>query len=131
MQKSQTLTNITVGVFKGLKGVLQKEKPDIILVHGDTSTTFVGALSAFYQQIKIGHVEAGLRTNNKYSPFPEEMNRHLTGVLSDINFAPTLLSKKNLIKENVDQENIFITGNTVIDALLETVKKDYKFDILN
>lgn len=96
-------------------------------MHGDTTTTFIGALSSFYNQIDIGHVEAGLRTHNKYSPYPEEMNRHLTGVLADINFAPTVNNKDNLLNENVSEENIFVTGNTVIDAIQEIVKDDYQF----
>ena len=128
MEESQSLTDITVRVLQGLKEVYIKEKPDLVLVHGDTSTTFVGALASFYQNIKIGHVEAGLRTYDKYSPFPEEMNRHLTGVLADFHFAPTETSQINLIEENVPSENIFVTGNTVIDALLETVDDNYNFN---
>ncbi|MFW6269284.1 MAG: non-hydrolyzing UDP-N-acetylglucosamine 2-epimerase [Bacillota bacterium] len=128
MQESQSLTNITTGVLKGLKNVYLQEKPDLVLVHGDTSTTFVGALASFYQQIKVGHVEAGLRTHDKYSPFPEEMNRHLTGVLADLHFSPTVEAKNNLLKEKVNPDNIYITGNTVVDALLNTVQKDYQFN---
>jgi len=128
MKDRQTLSGVTRRVLSGLEKVLIKEKPDLILVHGDTTTTFVASLAAFYQQIKIGHVEAGLRTQNKYSPFPEEMNRQLTGRLTDFNFAPTSLAKENLLKENVDEQKIFVTGNTVIDALLDTVKEDYHFD---
>lgn len=127
MKSGQSLTDITVRVLKGLGDVLADEKPDIVLVHGDTSTTFVAALASFYQQIKVGHVEAGLRTNNKYSPFPEEMNRHLTGVLTDFHFAPTYTSRNNLLSENILPERIFVTGNTVIDALLETVDTQYQF----
>ncbi|MDZ7671714.1 MAG: UDP-N-acetylglucosamine 2-epimerase (non-hydrolyzing) [Halanaerobiales bacterium] len=127
MSDKQTLTDITVKVLKNLDKVLKKEKPDLILVHGDTTTTFIGALSSFYNQIDIGHVEAGLRTHNKYSPYPEEMNRHLTGVLADINFAPTVNNKDNLLNENVSEENIFVTGNTVIDAIQEIVKDNYQF----
>ena len=127
MQSVQSLTDITVRVLEGMKEIFAKEKPDIVLVHGDTSTTFVTALAGFYQKTKIGHVEAGLRTYNKYSPFPEEMNRHLTGVLTDLHFAPTPLSKENLTEEKVPSDNIFVTGNTVIDALLEVVDKDYNF----
>jgi UDP-N-acetylglucosamine 2-epimerase (non-hydrolysing) len=127
MQENQTLSGITSRVLKGLERVYKKEKPDLILVHGDTSTTFVGALASFYNQIKVGHVEAGLRTHDKYSPFPEEMNRHLTGVLTDLHFAPTPTARENLLQENVTDDDIFITGNTVIDALLETVEEDYKF----
>src|SRR6056297_3383229 len=128
MSDKQTLTDITVKVLKNLDKVLKKEKPDLILVHGDTTTTFIGALSSFYNQIDIGHVEAGLRTGNKYSPYPEEMNRHLTGVLTDLNFAPTINNKDNLLKENVYENKIFVTGNTVIDAIQEIVKENYKFD---
>lgn len=133
MQHGQTIYDITTKVLKGLEKILNKEKPDLVLVHGDTSTTFVGALAAFYQKIKIGHVEAGLRSGNIYSPYPEEMNRKLTSNLASINFAPTEGNYENLIKEGVDQKNIFITGNTVIDALLSVVKDDYVFekDILN
>ncbi len=127
MSDQQTLVDITVKVLKELDQVLKKEEPDLILVHGDTTTTFIGALSSFYNQIDIGHVEAGLRTNDKYSPYPEEMNRHLTGVLTDLNFAPTINNKKNLLKENVDSEKIFVTGNTVIDAIKEIVQDDYRF----
>ncbi len=127
MSDKQTLTDITVKVLKNLDKVLKKEKPDLILVHGDTTTTFIGALSSFYNQIDIGHVEAGLRTHNKYSPYPEEMNRHLTGVLADINFAPTINNKNNLLQENIDEDKIFVTGNTVIDAIQEIVNDDYEF----
>ncbi|MCF8002285.1 MAG: UDP-N-acetylglucosamine 2-epimerase (non-hydrolyzing) [Halanaerobiales bacterium] len=128
MSDQQTLVDITVNVLKNLETVLNKEEPDLVLVHGDTTTTFIGALSSFYKQIDIGHVEAGLRTGNKYSPYPEEMNRHLTGVLTDLNFAPTINNKHNLLKENVDENKIFVTGNTVIDAIQEIVKENYKFD---
>ncbi|MEJ6951843.1 non-hydrolyzing UDP-N-acetylglucosamine 2-epimerase [Natronospora cellulosivora (SeqCode)] len=133
MKSGQSLSDITVRVLKGLERVLLEEKPDIVLVHGDTSTTFVAAMAAYYQQIKVGHVEAGLRTYNKYSPFPEEMNRHLTGVLADLHFAPTTMSKENLIKENFPSDKIFVTGNTVIDALYSVVEENYKFemDLLN
>ncbi|MDD2497017.1 MAG: UDP-N-acetylglucosamine 2-epimerase (non-hydrolyzing) [Desulfitobacteriaceae bacterium] len=123
MQHGQTLYDITAGVLNGMKDVLEKESPHLVLVHGDTTTTFVAALSAYYRQIKVGHVEAGLRTNNKYSPFPEEMNRKMTGSLADLHFAPTMTAKKNLLQENVPEDLIFVTGNTVIDALLETVAK--------
>ncbi|MFW5999286.1 MAG: non-hydrolyzing UDP-N-acetylglucosamine 2-epimerase [Halanaerobiaceae bacterium] len=128
MSGEQSLTDITVRVLEGLKPVFKTEKPDLVLVHGDTSTTFVGALASYYRRIKVGHVEAGLRTGDKYSPFPEEMNRHLTGVLADLNFAPTPLAGKNLRAENVAPENIFVTGNTVIDALLTAVDEDFKFE---
>lgn len=127
MSDQQTLVDITVNVLKKLETVLNKEEPDLVLVHGDTTTTFIGALSSFYKQIEIGHVEAGLRTYNKYSPYPEEMNRHLTGVLTDLNFAPTINNKNNLLKENVDENKIFVTGNTVIDAIQEIVKENYNF----
>ena len=133
MKNQQTLTGVTLRVLKGMKRVYEKSKPDLVLVHGDTSTTFVASLAAFYNQIKVGHVEAGLRTYNKYSPFPEEMNRHLTGVIADLHFAPTDLAKENLLKENVNSEKIIVTGNTVIDALLDVVDENYKFksEILN
>src|SRR3712207_5391958 len=128
MKNKQTLTSITTGVLEGLKDIFEQEKPDLILVHGDTTTTFAGALAAFYQKIKVGHVEAGLRTYNKYFPFPEEMNRKLTGAIADLHFAPTYISKENLLKEGVDEKNIFITGNTVIDAMKFTVENEYKFN---
>lgn len=127
MQGGQSLSEITTRVLMGLEGVISKERPDIVLVHGDTSTTFVAGLAAFYQQVRLGHVEAGLRTYNKYSPFPEEMNRHLTAVLADLHFAPTLNSRENLLSENIAPERVFVTGNTVIDAILETVDNDYVF----
>ncbi|MGI6120470.1 MAG: non-hydrolyzing UDP-N-acetylglucosamine 2-epimerase [Desulfosporosinus sp.] len=127
MQKGQTLTDITARVLYGLREVFQRELPDLVLVHGDTTTTFIAALAAFYEQIPVGHVEAGLRTGNKYSPFPEEMNRALTSVLADLHFAPTETAKRNLLSEGVKPEKIFITGNTVIDALLATVKAEYSF----
>lgn len=126
MKDRQTLIGITTKVLDGLDNVLKAAKPDIVLVHGDTSTTFVGALAAFYNQIPVGHVEAGLRTYDKYSPFPEEMNRCLTGRIAEMHFAPTISNRNNLIKENIDDKDIFITGNTVIDALKTTVSKDYK-----
>ncbi|MFW6000842.1 MAG: non-hydrolyzing UDP-N-acetylglucosamine 2-epimerase [Halanaerobium sp.] len=128
MQQRQTLSGLTARIITKLDDILKKEKPDLLLVHGDTTSTFVGALSSFYQQIKIAHVEAGLRTHNKYSPFPEEINRQLTGVLADLHFAPTKKAKKNLLKENISEEKIFITGNTVIDALLSVVDKNYSFE---
>ncbi|MFO7815613.1 MAG: UDP-N-acetylglucosamine 2-epimerase (non-hydrolyzing) [Halanaerobiales bacterium] len=127
MSDQQSLIDITVNVLKELDKVIKKERPDLILVHGDTTTTFIGALSSFYNQIDIGHVEAGLRTGDKYSPYPEEMNRHLTGVLTDLNFAPTVNNKNNLLQENVDKEKIFVTGNTVIDAIQKIVQDDYQF----
>ncbi len=127
MTKNQTLTDITINALKGLEDILEKSKPDIILVHGDTTTTFVGSLAAFYKKIKIGHVEAGLRTYNKYEPFPEEMNRKLTGAMADLHFAPTILSKENLLKENVCEKDIFVTGNTSVDCVKTTVDKNYIF----
>lgn len=127
MKTRQTLSGITTNVLTGMEEVLIKEKPDIVLVHGDTSTSFVAALAAFYQQIKVGHVEAGLRTYDIYSPFPEEMNRQLTGRIANLHFSPTQRNFDNLIKENIGEEKIYITGNTVIDALKTTVKADYKF----
>lgn len=127
MKSGQSLYDITSRVLCRLERVLQTEKPDYVLVHGDTTTTFTAALAAFYQQIKVAHVEAGLRTGNLASPFPEEANRRLTGVLADLNFAPTETAKNNLIRENKKKENIFVVGNTVIDALLSTVKENYRF----
>lgn len=127
MKERQTLVGITSRVLEGLDEVIKKEQPDIVLVHGDTSTSFVAALAGFYNQVKVGHVEAGLRTYDKYSPFPEEMNRQLTGRIADLNFSPTEQNRKNLIKENVSEDIIYITGNTVIDALKTTVRDDYKF----
>lgn len=126
MKERQTLMGITCRALEGLEKVYADAKPDIVLVHGDTSTTFVGALAAYYSQISIGHVEAGLRTYDKYSPFPEEMNRQLTGRMADLHFSPTIANRNNLIKENVSEDKIFITGNTVIDALKTTVDKNYE-----
>ncbi|WP_252248923.1 UDP-N-acetylglucosamine 2-epimerase (non-hydrolyzing) [Clostridium sp. ZBS20] len=128
MKTRQTLTGITNKVLEGLEEIFEQEKPDMILVHGDTTTTFAGALAAFYKQIKVGHVEAGLRTFNKYFPFPEEMNRRLTGNLSDLHFAPTQSSKENLLNEGVSENIIYITGNTVIDAMEHTVEENYEFE---
>ncbi|MED4970373.1 non-hydrolyzing UDP-N-acetylglucosamine 2-epimerase [Parageobacillus toebii] len=130
MKDRQTLTEITVRALEGLDDVMKKVKPDLVLVHGDTTTTFVASLAAFYNQIAVGHVEAGLRTWNKYSPFPEEMNRQLTGVIADLHFAPTKKAYENLIGENKNPDSIFITGNTAIDALKTTVTENYKHDIL-
>lgn len=127
MKDRQTLLSITTNGLMGMDEVIKEAKPDIVLVHGDTSTTFVGALAAFYNQVKVGHVEAGLRTYDKYSPFPEEMNRKLTGAIADLHFSPTISNKNNLLKENVNESDIYITGNTVIDALQTTVKNDYSF----
>lgn len=128
MKQGQSLYDITDRVLLGLKEVLEKEKPDLVLVHGDTTTTFSATLSAFYQQIDVGHVEAGLRTGNMYSPFPEEANRRLTSVLTALHFAPTETARQNLLKENQKDDHIFTVGNSVIDALLATVKKDYVFE---
>ena len=127
MTSGQTLYDVTTRALMGLKPVMEEGKPDMVLVHGDTTTTFAGALAAFYAQIPVGHVEAGLRTGNKYSPYPEEMNRKLTGAMADMHFAPTATSKGNLLKENVNPASILITGNTVIDALQTTVHGDYHF----
>ena len=127
MAAGQTLFDITTRAMMGLDKVLTEEEPDIVLVHGDTTTTFAGALAAYYHQTAVGHVEAGLRTHNKYSPFPEEMNRRLTGCIADLNFAPTSTSEANLLAENVPPESIFVTGNTVIDALHHTVRDDFDF----
>lgn len=127
MTAGQTLYDVTGRALAGLKDVLVEAQPDMVLVHGDTTTTFVGALASFYAQIPVGHVEAGLRTGNKFSPYPEEMNRKLTGAIADIHFAPTSTSKNNLLKENIDPAAIVVTGNTVIDALQTTVKADYRF----
>lgn len=128
MKNKQTLTGITSRVLEGLEEIFDNEKPDMILVHGDTTTTFGGALAAFYKQIKVGHVEAGLRTFDKYFPFPEEMNRKLTGSLADIHFSPTQGSKNNLLRESVAEKDIYITGNTVIDAMHVTVDEKYIFE---
>jgi UDP-N-acetylglucosamine 2-epimerase (non-hydrolysing) len=128
MKTKQSLTGITTRVLEGLEEVFQEEKPDLILVHGDTTTTFAGALAAFYQKIKVGHVEAGLRTFSKYFPYPEEMNRKLTGSIADLNFAPTIGAKNNLLREGINEDSIFITGNTVIDAMKYTVQSNYVFE---
>jgi len=128
MKANQTISQITTNVILKLEEVIIKENPDIILVHGDTTTTFASALAAFYHQKKIGHVEAGLRTYDKYSPYPEEMNRILTGHLADIHFSPTDTNKENLLKEAISPDKIFITGNTVIDALKWVVSKPYDFE---
>ena len=131
MKDRQTLIDVTTNALRGLDEVMKEAKPDIVLVHGDTSTTFVGSLAAFYNKIAIGHVEAGLRTGNKYSPYPEEMNRQLTGVLADLHFAPTEQSKQNLLKENKNPDTIFVTGNTAIDALKTTVREQYNHPVLD
>ena len=125
MKDKQTLFDITINVLKGIKLVLEKTMPDIVLVHGDTSTTFATALAAFYLQIPVGHVEAGLRTYNIYSPYPEEFNRNVVGVISSLNFAPTEVAKSNLLQEGKEKNSIWITGNTAIDALKTTVRDDY------
>jgi UDP-N-acetylglucosamine 2-epimerase len=132
MAPRQTLSSITSKCLVGMDSVLEQAKPDLVLVHGDTSTTFAGALSAFYHHIPVGHVEAGLRTNDKWSPFPEEMNRKLVGSIANLHFCPTVSNRENLLRENITQ-GIFLTGNTVIDALQTTVKQDFHFsdDILN
>ena len=128
MKASQTLSEITTSIIVGLDKILDEEKPDVVLVHGDTSTSFAAALSAFYHQIPVGHVEAGLRTYDKYSPFPEEMNRTLTGRIADYHFSPTISNKNNLLREGVNENKIFITGNTAIDALHIVVNKPYEFE---
>ena len=128
MQQRQSLTGITARVLEGLDEVMKKVCPDIVLVHGDTTTTFAASLAAFYNKIKVGHVEAGLRTFDKYFPYPEEINRKLTGSIADLHFAPTITNKQNLINENVQEDRIFVTGNTVIDALNTTVSRDYTFE---
>ncbi|MGH0666762.1 non-hydrolyzing UDP-N-acetylglucosamine 2-epimerase [Bacillus paranthracis] len=130
MKDRQTLINITTRGLEGLDKVMKEAKPDIVLVHGDTTTTFIASLAAFYNQIPVGHVEAGLRTWDKYSPYPEEMNRQLTGVMADLHFSPTAKSATNLQKENKDESRIFITGNTAIDALKTTVKETYSHPVL-
>lgn len=125
MKERQTLFDVTTGILNGMKAVLEKEKPDVVLVHGDTSTTFVTALACFYLQIPVGHVEAGLRTYDIYSPYPEEFNRQAVGILAKYHFAPTALSRENLLKEGKDAKSIYVTGNTAIDALKTTVRQDY------
>ncbi|QNG61775.1 UDP-N-acetylglucosamine 2-epimerase (non-hydrolyzing) [Bacillus sp. PAMC26568] len=131
MKDRQTLVDVTTRALDGLDKVMKEVKPDIVLVHGDTTTTFVAGLAAFYNQIAVGHVEAGLRTNNKYSPFPEEMNRQMAGILADLHFAPTIKAQENLLKESKNTENIFITGNTAIDALQTTVTESYHHEVLS
>ncbi len=127
MKDKQTLIEIVTRSLEGLDNVMKEAKPDIVLVHGDTSTTFVGSLAAFYNQIAVGHVEAGLRTHNKYFPYPEEINRKITGVIADMHFSPTKKNEQNLLAENINPNDIYITGNTVIDALNTTVRDDYEF----
>ena len=131
MKSGQTLTEITSRVLMGLDEVIKKENPNIILVHGDTTTTFAGALAAFYNHVDIGHVEAGLRTYDKYSPFPEEMNRQMVDRMTDMFFAPTEVSKNNLLKEDISENNIYITGNTAIDAMKYTVASNYYHDLFD
>ena len=131
MKQGQTLGDITNRVLNGLDEIIKKENPNIVLVHGDTTTTFAGALAAFYNKIAIGHVEAGLRTYDKYSPYPEEMNRQMVDCMTDMYFAPTMLSKENLIKEGKDENKIYVTGNTVIDAMKTTIKDDYYHEIFD
>jgi UDP-N-acetylglucosamine 2-epimerase (non-hydrolysing) len=130
MKDRQTLVDVTIRALQSLDGVIKQVKPDIVLVHGDTTTTFVASLAAFYNQVAIGHVEAGLRTGDKYSPFPEEMNRQLTGVMADLHFAPTEGAAENLRRENKPEQSIYITGNTAIDALKTTVREDYDHPVL-
>src|SRR5699024_7741065 len=130
MKQNQSLSQITSNVIEKMEEVIEIEKPDMILVHGDTTTTFSGGLAAFYHQVAIGHVEAGLRTYDKYSPFPEEVNRQMVGVMSDLNFAPTLKAARNLELENKTKDTIVVTGNTAIDAMKTTIKKNYESDIL-
>lgn len=125
MKQGQTLVDITMGALAGVDKVIKEAKPDIVLVHGDTSTTFAGGLAAFYNQVAIGHVEAGLRTYNKYSPYPEEMNRQMVDCMTDLYFAPTEMSRENLLKENYDDSKIYVTGNTAIDAMNTTVDANY------
>lgn len=127
MAHRQTLSQITVRALEGLDKVIENTSPDLVIAQGDTTTTFVAALSAFYHRVPFGHVEAGLRTDNKYDPFPEEANRRLAGVLSDLHFAPTVRAKENLLKEGVREESIFVTGNTGIDALLSVASGDFEF----
>ena len=125
MQQGQSLSDITSRSLKGLEGIIAEVKPHIVLVHGDTTTTFAGALAAYYNQVDVGHVEAGLRTWNKYSPYPEEMNRQMVGVIADMHFAPTENSKNSLLREGKKEETIYVTGNTAIDALETTIQKEY------
>ncbi|MDE6285244.1 MAG: UDP-N-acetylglucosamine 2-epimerase (non-hydrolyzing) [Bacilli bacterium] len=131
MKQGQTLADVTTRALTGLETIIKEVQPDIVLVHGDTTTTFAGALAAFYNQVSIGHVEAGLRTDDKYSPFPEEMNRQMVDCMTDMYFAPTEISKKNLLKENIDENKIYITGNTAIDAMATTIDENYHHDELD
>lgn len=131
MKQGQTLADVTTRVLQGLEGIIKECKPNIVLVHGDTTTTFAGALAAFYNQVAIGHVEAGLRTYDKYSPWPEEMNRQMVDCITDLYFAPTNLSKKNLLKQNINENKIYVTGNTAIDAMDTTVNENYKHEVID
>ena len=131
MKAGQTLSEITTRALNGIDKVIKKEHPNIVLVHGDTTTTFSGALAAFYNQVDIGHVEAGLRTYDKYSPFPEEMNRQMVDCMADMYFAPTEFSKQNLLKQNIDASKIYVTGNTAIDAMKTTIKKNYNNEVFD
>jgi UDP-N-acetylglucosamine 2-epimerase (non-hydrolysing) len=131
MKRGQTISDITVAALKGVEDVIREVKPDIVLVHGDTSTAFAGSLAAFYQQVSVGHVEAGLRTYNKYSPFPEEMNRQMVDCISDLFFAPTEQSKQNLLEEQKNPADIYVTGNTAIDALKTTITTEYQHPMLD
>lgn len=130
MKPGQTLSQVTSRVLTGLEDIIKEVQPDMILVHGDTTTTFAGSLAAFYNEISIGHVEAGLRTWNKYSPFPEEMNRQMTGIMADLHFAPTEQAEKNLLNENKNPQSVVVTGNTAIDAMHTTIDKDYQSEII-
>ena len=131
MKQGQTFIDITTNALSGVDSIIKEAKPDIVLVHGDTSTTFAGALAAFYNQVAIGHVEAGLRTYNKYSPYPEEMNRQMVDCMTDMYFAPTELSRQNLIKENINYSKIYVTGNTAIDAMSTTIDENYSHPVLD
>lgn len=131
MKQGQTLADVTTRALIGLEDIIKKVKPDIVLVHGDTTTTFAGALAAFYNQVAIGHVEAGLRTWDKYSPYPEEMNRQMVGCMADMHFSPTTVSANNLVNEGKKKENIYITGNTAIDAMKTTVRKEYHHEVFD
>ncbi len=131
MRERQTLFDVTTNILNTIKDILLKENPDVVLVHGDTSTTFVATLAAFYLQIPVGHVEAGLRTNNLYSPYPEEFNRQATGIIAKYHFAPTQMAKENLLKENKRPDNIYVTGNTAIDALKTTIIENYRHPMID
>ena len=131
MKQGQTLADVTTRALQGLEKVIKECKPDIVLVHGDTTTTFAGALATFYNQVAIGHVEAGLRTYDKYSPWPEEMNRQMVDCMADMYFAPTNLSKENLLRQNICKEKIYVTGNTAIDAMSTTIDKNYKHEVID